>query len=1261
MRQKKRVPQCKRFIGRIFGTLVLWTMLAGSGIERIQAQVRLVESGPEKLRIEYAATEEGRSRPLRRSWWVGIPPEGEVRLDVVDAQPRGRVETWLGDEREGSRCPQGPACLGTVGWVRGQRVAELIFADTGTGSGDRRAYERVVVDLHLPPSGPAGGRRRGSRWEEDFLRQTLLNYEQARSWRRPRQRRAPKRLAPGADGDLVRVTIRGQGIYRIGGADLEKAGVDLKGIDPAGMRLFYGGGRVLPLLVAQITPMELDEVAIVVEDGEDGRFDREDSLLFYGEPVSRWEYRPDEGRYFFRHNLYTHENAYWLEVGGSAPGKRVVVEEGSRGLAVPERVQSYRERVHAESEEWLLIKADGGVDSGLEWYWEDFQGNARNYSELIRDGVDEPIDIRLAFWGWTTEPHHLAVKWNDEEIEQREFYGYQYRELAFQVPHGPVDGINRLGLVHRDNKLMRFDWYELEYGRRLVAQQEELTFAYPVTEDGAEFRVSGFGEEPPRVFEVSRGLREFRAAYNSGEVVFQDTAGTRPRLYVVAGAARWKTPQRIERDQPAGLRAGNQGADYLIITHRDFWPAAERLAAWREFDDRFGTPLTTRVVDVQDIYDEFAGGLVDPAAIRNFLKHAYDAWNPAPFFVLLLGDGTYDYKNNSGTARGNWVPPYEEGDSAYDEWYVRVVGDDELPDMAIGRVPVETAAEADRLADRLIAYDRDPEIGPWQNRVLLVADDLHHPDPNKYESYFLLDAEDVARRELPEETDLVKLYLAQYPLEGNWKPRARQRFIDLFNAGALILTYLGHGNRDVLAHERMFVVSRDLEEIANGRRLPLMYMAASQVGPFDDPVKISMPEALLRRREGGVIGMIAATRIGFHDSNMDLGHLFHRQMYRSGRSHVPVGQALMEAKQLVEGLQAGPTGRRNVQRFSLFGDPATRLALSRYRVAVEVKDTLQALEEVRVEGQVLDASGELARHFDGQVWVQAFDSAVRAQLDRLPYIQPGSPLFRGVFPVAQGRFSGLFRVPKDITYQGRDGRISCYAWMEDGSTAAGDVDGIVLAGTAAGVAIDEAGPEIVVGFAGQGAFSSGDVVPRQPVLRATIRDASGINVTGEIGHEIELRLEDQVLKVTEFFSCPDGDYREGVVEYALPILEAGEHTLELKAWDSFNNSAKVAAQIRVPEGGDRALSEVLFHPNPLRQEGHFTFHLAQGMDRVEIEVFALTGRLVDRLEAVGTAGFNLVRWQPPEDLANGSYLYRVLARGDEGQQVERRSVVQVLR
>lgn len=1218
----------------------------------LDAQVQLLESHPTHVRLLCQADSSQPGRP--QACWVGIPLEGAPRLEIAEARLARRGVVEPEEEREAA----GPAYLTGIGFVRDQRVVGVVFAPQRTGPGEVAFYDRVVVDLHFGGSGVLGVRR-ADRWGEEILRGLLVNYPQARAWRQA-PRRVAKPRAQELPQERLRVVVRESGLYRITGQDLVEAGFDLKAIDPERLSMYYGGGRVLPVLRPVETPLQ--EIAIAVEDGGDGRFDAEDFLLFHGEGVARWEYQRNTGKYLYRRNLYTRDNVYWLAPDAGVPGQRVQARSGVLAESAPQRPASYRARAHEEGEERILIQIEG-INSGYEWYWEDFRGNARNFPAVVQGAAEGPVQIRLRFFGGQDELHPFAVKWNDEELGQVSFSGSPPDTVEIQAPQGAKEGQNLLGVFHLNTFPTRLDWYELEYSRAFAAQRGELEFDSPVSEGVAEFALSGFAEGKPRIFEISGEVAEIRDfAYDAatGTATFQDAQSRDlPRRYLAAAPSRWKKPLRIERDTHGGLKSADNGAEYLIITHPDFLEAAQRLAQWRSQDDRFGQPFTTRVVDVQDIYDEFSGGLLDPSAIRNFLRFAYENWNPAPTFVNLMGDASYDYKNNSGASPGNWIPAFQDGDSTYDEWYVRVAGDDVYPDLAIGRLPVQSASQAEIAVDKLIDYDRQPEIGPWQTRVLLVADDLLHPQkPTQPEGYFLIDAEQMARRFLPEDLNLVKLYVAQFPLEGRTKPRARDEFIRRFNEGALLLTYLGHGNPDVLAHEQIFVVSRDLGGIANGRRLPFMYTAASQVGVFDDPARQSMPEILFNKPDGGVIGMISATRIGFHDSNMSLARVFHEQMFRSGREHVPVGLALMEGKQLAWG---SDDWRRNIQRYSLIGDAATRLAKPRYTVDLEVPDTLRALQEVRIQGQVRDPEGRAAADFNGKVWVQVFDSAVNSKLDGLTYKQVGAPLFRGLFPVELGHFEAMFRVPKDITYQGDEGRISAYAWSAAKPAAFGAVGERMLSGTAAGVAPDETGPQISIGFQGHAGFKSGDRVPPHLVLEAVVRDESGLNVTGETGHEVELWVDDQLFKLTEFFSSQEGDYRSGNLDYQLPILEPGTHTIRLKAWDTFNNSAHAEVQVQVEEGEEFALAEVLFYPNPMRDSGHFTYFLASPASQVRIRVYSLAGRLIDELEGGTRLGHNQVAWTPPVELANGSYLYRIEVLHQEESRVEQTAVLQVVK
>jgi len=289
--------------------------------------------------------------------------------------------------------------------------------------------------------------------------------------------------------------------------------------------------------------------------------------------------------------------------------------------------------------------------------------------------------------------------------------------------------------------------------------------------------------------------------------------------------------------------------------------------------------------------------------------------------------------------------------------------------------------------------------------------------------------------------------------------------------------------------------------------------------------------------------------------------------------------------------------------------------------------------------------------------LQAFDSSEKSRLDGFNYRQVGSHIFRGRFPVVDGRFNAEFRVPKDITYGGDDGRISGYAWSGERPSAFGSVRGLVLSGTAAGVETDLVGPEITLRFEG----ADGNSIPRQTVLQATITDPSGINITGETGHEIELVIDGELFVLTDFYSV-QGDYRQGNIEFPLPELEPGEHEVRLKVWDNFNNSSRTTIKVKVRQGAGTGIENVLFFPNPMRDAGgHFTYDLKEEASAVQIEVFSLSGRLVDELAGEIREGYNQVAWIPGADLANGTYLYKITAERKNGSTGGRTAVLQVVK
>ena len=1265
---------------------------------------RVTEWGPGHVRILYeldtdalaaalatAATSPGTPttvllQNLITGGWVGVPLSGPVELEILAARQVGHLSLAQAAEAATDLHLEAPAILGEPGFLRDQRVVQVKFGPASEGAGRVAVYDRVEVQLLFEPQSTSADRRsRASRdrFAEGLYAASLLNYDQAKAWRQPRPRAAARPVqGQASQGQRLKLIVRTAGMHRISGDDLAEAGVRLQDIRPDHLRLLYGGGKTLGRS-SQVSPgVHLFELPIVVEDGGDDRFDRSDYILFYGEPPTRWEYRAADQSYVHILNPYTGDNVYWLALDGDSQGMRAAARDGSLSESQPLRPNRYRERLHLEDEQYILRQLEG-INTGYDWYWDNFQGNARNFSTVIRDAVDDPVDVRLQIWGWTDAGHQFVFRWNDADIGTRILTSRSTNEVKVMAPMGPVEGLNQLGIFHRGSQQARLDWIELEYSRRLVARGDELCLDWGdavTAEDGsldrgvAAFQLRGFAGDRPRVFDISEGLAEIVGGVHdpvSGTLEFQDDYDGRgpPPRYVAAAPSRWRRPDQISRDASTHLRSEANGAEYIIITHSEFHDAAERLAAWRARDHRLGEPLSTAVVDVADVYDEFSGGLLDPMAIRSFIHFALNHWDPAPFFILLVGDGTYDYKNNSGTSHTNWMPAFQDGISMYDEWYVRVEGTDVLPDLAIGRLPVQTAAAADGVVDKLISYDREPETGPWRARNLLIADDPQNPQHlDEDGSFFLRDAEDMAYWLLPQDLDLVKLYLAQYPLEGEVKPRARDEFVRRFNEGALLITYLGHGGPETLAHEQMFVLSRDFAAIDNGHRWPFMYTVTCQVGAFDDPTRQSMPEALLNAPDRGVIGFIAATRLGYHHSNLALVRKFYELMFQSGDRHVPVGLALTVAKQLVDVQESGTKGRVNVQRYSLLGDPAMRLARPLLSVELDLPDTLRALEEVHMTGLIVDADHRMIGDYDGTAWVRVFDSAAASSLEGQTYEQLGAPVFRCLTRVARGRFEATFRMPKDITYRAWQGRASAYAWRDGADTGMGDesafgsVNRLVVAGTAQNVEPDEAGPIISLGFRGQSEVRSGDLVLAHPILETVIADPSGINITGETGHQIVLQLDGERVDVTDFYSNRDGDYRSGVLDYDLGLLEPGDHTLSVKAWDTFNNSSFAEVRIHVAEEGIGRLTGVLFHPNPLHQgPGSFTYTLAEPAEAVNIRVYTMAGRLVEEIIGGYRMGYNQVTWTPRHPLANAPYPYCVTATFGNGLETTARSVLQVLR
>ncbi|GIX05701.1 MAG: hypothetical protein KatS3mg115_0104 [Candidatus Poribacteria bacterium] len=251
------------------------------------------------------------------------------------------------------------------------------------------------------------------------------------------------------------------------------------------------------------------------------------------------------------------------------------------------------------------------------------------------------------------------------------------------------------------------------------------------------------------------------------------------------------------------------------------------------------------MVDVDEIYNEFGYGLATPFAIRNFLRYALNVWAAPPEFVLLVGDAHYDYKNAetryyqefgiNKVNYPNFVPTFhswspEWGETPMDIKFAAVLGDDPIPDLAIGRLPIQRPGELDEYVEKLIAYESNPDPGPWQGRLVQVADD---EQTNIGDHIFQASREELIRRVIPPAWETQRIYLRE--IGSSYQTKARIR--EAISAGALILEYAGHGGRTIWADENIFHIA-DVPQTQNGTRQPLVIATTCEMNFFDKPEEL---------------------------------------------------------------------------------------------------------------------------------------------------------------------------------------------------------------------------------------------------------------------------------------------------------------------------------------------------------------------------------------------------------------------------------------
>ncbi|HYV03407.1 MAG TPA: C25 family cysteine peptidase, partial [Blastocatellia bacterium] len=643
-----------------------------------------------------------------------------------------------------------------------------------------------------------------------------------------------------ARGPAVKISVRQEGWYRLPLADLVAAGLDPMA-DARNLQLFADG----------------QEVPIIVTNPQ-GRLDTVSSVEFYGVGLN---------------SPSTDTRVYWL-VSGSQPGLRVKNIKGNGGSPVDafpftverrDRTLYFAALRNGESENFFgPVIGSSGVDQTV------------RLSKVASALSNQPATLEVAVQGVTNVAHSIRINLNGADVGKLSFNGQTRATTNLPVPQTALrDGDNVVRLLADGGAadVSLTEAIRVTYLRKYSADSNQLRFK---ASGGQQVSLGGFTNSPVRVMDVTdpSAVTELVSAPASGKtgglVVSIPGNGERTLLAFTPDRAR---AAEMTANAPSNWRIPEHSADYLAVTRKDLLASLEPLLSARR-----NQGLSTALVDIEDVYDEFSFGNASPQALKDFLAYAKTTWNQAPRYVLLAGDGTFDPKGYLGIADGNVLPAKlidtQHLETVSDDWFVGL-GDEGLPTMSIGRLPVRNSSEAARLVAKIAGY----EASTPANSVLLVSDSSEGydfaTDSNRLRPYITAGTTvSEIKRGTADDAEI------------------RKKLITSISTGQKLVNYDGHGSMNQWRGN--LLTGDDANALTNRTSLSLFVMMNCLNAYFVDPLQDSLAERLLRS-DGGAFAVWASTG----QTEPFLQSVMSQEFYKQLFGGLTIGEAAARAKAAV--------------------------------------------------------------------------------------------------------------------------------------------------------------------------------------------------------------------------------------------------------------------------------------------------------------------------------------------------------------------------
>ncbi len=1107
-------------------------------------------------------------------------------------------------------------------------------------------------------------------------------------------------------GYWYKISVKNNGIYKISHDQLELAGFTSS--NPDAYRIFGNGNGMLPEDPNQHFNDDLVENAILVEDHGDGIFGPGDYILFYANGPDVWNYNESEKQFFHRRNYYSDKSYYFLTTDYNEGTAKRIQDNASLDTIATHTAKTFIDfAVHNKDDVNL-------AQTGKTWYGEEFGFNNQHSFSFSFPNVVQGSSMYL----------RISMAANSKISNKLSFNVNGYTFTEYIAPHsGHYYVVANTGVFERiltandPNVNISITYTQPSSGDKawldyiLLNAERNLYF----TGSQMDFRnVKTIGENNITEFEMENANSQIKIwdisdfperisnqLYEIENGTLRFTVPTKDiKTYIAFDGSQFFTPELEGIVENQNLHA-QKNIDMVILVPEIFRSEAERLAEFhREHDN-----MDVLIVNPQEVYNEFSSGAQDVTAIRNFMKMLYQTSDEShlPRYLLLFGDASYDFKNRVPN-NTNYVPTYESSNgvnhaSGYpnDDYFGIFTSPATAIEIGIGRFPVHSVSQAKVAVDKCLIYASDQDLldendplnlnrvsnyASWRNIVSFWADDMDDSSDN-----FIPSTEFIANNfsENNPEYNIDKIYLdayVQYSTPGGERyPDVNTAINKRVEKGSLLISYLGHGGELGITHERVLGVT-DINNWNNKYNLVFFITSTCELTRFDNPALTSAGEYMFYNPNGGAIGLMTTTRLAYASTTQQLARAFFRYAFeKTNGEYMRLGDIYKYAKSEVIDVQS-------LKNVLLIGNPALKLAYPEHKIKTTsingntvdslVLDTLKAFQKVTIQGEVQSVSGEKMNDFNGVLFPTVFDKESKlttlandSDATKIPFTLRKNTLFKGKVSVTGGNFEFSFIVPKDISYEIGNGRISYYAKTEQ-TDANGYYEDFYVGGSSDNYFAEDQGPNIEL-FMNNRKFTNRGITDENPVILGYLSDSSGINTMGNgIGHDLAATIDYQwanAIVLNDYYETDLDSYQSGTVKYQLKDLDEGLHHIRLKAWDVLNNSSEAEIEFIVAKSAKSALEKVLNYPNPFSEFTNFEFEHNQAFSdyQLYVRIFNMDGLMVKELQAVVLSnGYkSKIQWDGTNDngekLGAGVYLYKIILENQDGNKEEKSGKIVIIR